>query len=164
MSSTGNRLSTQRGFTLMELVVTLALLGLMSLLAAPLAELTVQREHEKELRLALREIRTALDRYKLAADQGLIERQVGDSGYPRDLEILSAGVPNQKSPAHEPMIFLRRVPRDPFAPLDLQPAAATWGLRSYGSSPQSPSAGADVFDVFSRAEGMGLDGQPYKDW
>lgn len=154
----------QRGFTLMELVVTLALLGLMSMLAAPLAELTVQRGREQELRAALREIRSALDRYKAAADQGLVERKVGDSGYPPDLESLTSGVRNQKSPGHEPMFFLRRLPRDPFAPEELQPASATWGLRSYGSPPQSPSAGADVFDVFSRSEGAGMNGQPYRDW
>lgn len=154
----------QHGFTLMELVVTLALLGLMSMLAAPLAELTVQRGREQELRAALREIRGALDRYKAAADQGLVERQVGDSGYPPDLDTLTSGVRNQKSPGHEPMFFLRRLPRDPFAPEELQSASATWGVRSYASPPQSPSAGADVFDVFSRSDGTGMNGQPYRDW
>lgn len=158
------RIVRQRGFTLMELVVTLALLGLMSALAAPLAELTVQRGREQELHEALRTIRQALDRYKSAADQGLVERKVGDSGYPPDLDTLTVGVRNQKSPGHEPLFFLRRLPRDPFAPEDLQPASATWGLRSYASAPQSPSAGADVFDVFSRSEGTGMNGQPYRDW
>jgi general secretion pathway protein G len=158
------RPSGQHGFTLMELVVTLALLGLMSMLAAPLAELTVQRGRDQELREALREIRMALDRYKAATDQGLIERKVGDSGYPPDLDALTSGAPNQKSPGHEPIYFLRRLPRDPFAPEDLQPASATWGLRSYSSASQSPSAGSDVFDVYSRAQGLGMNGQPYREW
>lgn len=152
-----------RGFTLMELVVTLALLGLMAMLAAPLSELTVQRSREHELRAALREIRTAIDRYKVAADQGLIERKVGDSGYPPDLKALVNGVPNQRTPKDDTLYFLRRIPRDPFAPADL-PDAATWGLRSYASGPQAPSAGSDVFDVHSRAEGSGANGIPYQEW
>jgi len=153
-----------KGFTLMELVVTLALLGLMAAMAAPLAELTVQRQKEQSLREALRDIRGAIDRYKLAADQGLIERQVGDSGYPRSLEALEAGVPNQKSPGHEPLRFLRRVPRDPFNPQPGLPAAATWRLRSSGSPADAPEPGADVFDVISAAQGVGLNGVPYRDW
>lgn len=152
-----------RGFTLMELVVTLALLGLMAMLAAPLSELTVQRNRELELRAALREIRTAIDRYKVAADQGLIERKVGDSGYPPDLRTLVNGVPNQRSPKREMLYFLRKVPRDPFAPPE-QADVATWGLRSYASEPQSPAPGSDVFDVFSRAEGTGANGVPYREW
>jgi general secretion pathway protein G len=124
----------------------------------------VQRGREQQLREALREIRTALDRYKAAADQGLIERKVGDSGYPPDLDTLTSGTRNQKSPGQEPIYFLRRLPRDPFAPEDQQPASATWGLRSYSSSSQSPSAGVDVFDVFSHAEGVGINGQPYREW
>lgn len=153
----------QRGFTLMELVVTLGLVGLMAMLAAPMAELTVQRKHESELRLALREIRTALDRYKSAADQGLIERKVGDSGYPPDLQTLVNGVPNVKSPKRDKLYFLRRVPRDPFAQEGLD-GAASWGLRSYASSPEAPSAGSDVFDVYSLARGNGINGVPYEQW
>jgi len=151
-----------RGFTLIELVVTLALLGVMALMAAPLAELSVQRAHEQELRLALREIRTALDQYKAAADRGLIERKVGDSGYPPNLETLVTGVPNQKSPGREPMYFLRRVPRDPLVAVG--GGDASWGLRSYASSAASPSPGVDVFDVYTHAPGNGLDGRPYRDW
>jgi general secretion pathway protein G len=151
-----------RGFTLIELVVTLALLGVMALLAAPLAELSVKRTREQELRLSLREIRSALDQYKAAADQGLIERKVGDSGYPPDLETMVNGVRNQKSPGRELLVFLRRVPRDPLAsPGD---EAGGWGLRSFASSAASPAPGADVFDVYSRAPGIGLDGRPYRDW
>lgn len=148
----------------MELVVTLALLGLMAAMAAPLAEIAIQREREQSLREALREIRGALDRYKAAADQGLIERQVGDSGYPRDLETLVTGVPNQRSAAHELLVFLRRVPRDPFAPDPAVPAAQTWQLRSSASPADAPAPGADVFDVVSAAEGVGLNGVPYAQW
>jgi general secretion pathway protein G len=148
----------------MELVVTLALLGLMALMAAPMSEVAVQRAQEQQLREGLREIRTALDRYRFAADQGLIERQVGDSGYPPNLEVLVNGVPNKKSPGGELMVFLRRVPRNPFAPSELQPASATWGLRSYTSPADAPAPGADVFDVYTRAPGTGLNGIPYRDW
>ena len=147
-----NQRNRQTGFTLMELVVTLALVGLMAMLAAPLAQ-------EQELRVALREIRSALDRYKAAADQGLIERKVGDSGYPPNLETLASGVINQKSPSHQPMFFLRSVPRDPFAP-----GRSNWGLRSYASPPQAPAAGADVFDVYTESTAIGLNGLPYRDW
>ncbi|MBL8305634.1 MAG: type II secretion system protein [Rubrivivax sp.] len=156
-------MTLRRGVTLIELVVTLALLGLMAAMALPLAELTLQRSREAQLREALREIRVALDRYRSAADQGQIERRVGDSGYPSDLNLLVEGVPNVRSPKRERLYFLRRVPRDPFAPAEL-PAAATWGLRSYASAPDSPSAGSDVFDIYSRAEGVGLNGLPYREW
>ncbi len=151
-----------RGFTLIELVVTLALLGVMALMAAPLAELSAQRAREQELRLALREIRSALDQYKAAADQGLIERKVGDSGYPPDLDTLVSGVRNQKSPGREPLYFLRRIPRDPLAVGG--GGDAGWGLRSYASSAADPAPGVDVFDVYTRAPGNGLDGRPYRDW
>ncbi len=147
----------------MELVVTLALLGLLAMLAAPLSELAVQRAREQELRVALREIRSALDQYKAAAEQGLIERRVGDSGYPPDLDSLAKGVRNQKSPGHEPMFFLRRVPRDPFAAPQL-PAASSWGLRSYVSPPQAPAAGVDVFDVYTESTAIGLNGLAYREW
>ncbi len=153
----------QRGFTLMELVVTLALLGLVALLAAPLAELSFKRAQEQALRVALREIRGALDQYRAAAEQGLIERKVGDSGYPPELEILASGVRNQKSAGHEPIYFLRRIPRDPFASPQTAPAAG-WGLRSYASPADSPAAGADVFDVYSQSSATGLDGRPYREW
>jgi general secretion pathway protein G len=153
-----------RGLTLMELVVTLALLGLMGMLAEPLAELSLQRTREQQLRDALREIRGAIDRYKLAADQGQIERKVGDSGYPPDLQTLVDGVPNVRSPKRERLYFLRKVPRDPFAPPGEGEGAATWSLRSYASPPDAPSAGSDVFDVYSRAKGTGLDGLPYGAW
>ncbi len=153
----------RRGFTLIELVVTLALVGLLAMMAAPLVELSAQRARESDLRRALRDIRTALDQYKAAAEQGLVERKVGDSGYPPDLERLATGVRNQKSPKQELIYFMRSLPRDPFAPADM-PAAATWALRSHASAPSDPAPGADVFDVHSRAEGTGLNGVPYREW
>lgn len=150
-----------RGLTLMELVVTLALLGLLAMLAQPLSELQHQREREQQLRTSLRELRTAIDRYKAAHEQGLIERKVGDSGYPPDLQTLVDGVPNVRSPRRERLFFLRRLPRDPMAG---DGASGAWGLRSYASTADAPSAGSDVFDVYSRAPGHGLDGVPYRDW
>lgn len=153
----------QRGFTLMELVVTLALLGLLALLAAPLVELSVQRSREVALRQALYDIRNALDRYKVAFDQGFIQRKMGDSGYPANLRVLVDGIENQRSPTHARLYFLRRIPRDPFAPLDMS-AENTWALRAYSSSPDSPFPGNDVFDVSSQAKGKGLNGVPYAEW
>lgn len=152
------------GFTLIELVVTLALLGIMAMMATPLAEVVVQRRHEQELREALREIRGAIDKYRQASDQGLIQRKVGDSGYPPDLDVLANGVPNQTSAKKELIFFLRRIPRDPFNPDAHLSAAATWGLRSSTSPPDSPSPGGDVFDVISSAKGIGLNGVPYSEW
>lgn len=151
------------GFTLMELVITLALLGLLAMLAAPLAELSVQRSREQALRTALRDIRAAIDRYKTAADQGFIQRKIGDTGYPPNLMVLVEGVPNQKSAKGERLFFLRRLPRDPFAP-DSVPPEQSWGLRSYSSPPDAPSEGTDVFDVYSHGKGKGMNGVPYAEW
>ena len=113
-----SKMNRQGGFTLMELVVTLALLGLLAMLAAPLAEMAVQRSREQALREGLREVRGAIDKYKAAWDRGLIKRETGDSGYPPSLKVLVDGVANQKSPSDEKLYFLRRVPRDPFAPAE----------------------------------------------
>ncbi len=153
-----------RGFTLMELVVTLALLGLLAMVAAPLAELSVERSREHALREALREIRGAIDRYKAAADRGLIERNIADTGYPPSLQTLVDGVPNQKTPNKEMLYFLRRVPRDPFAAEPGAAAGESWQLRSYASPPDAPAPGADVFDVSTSASGNGLNGVPYREW
>ncbi|MFM2065632.1 MAG: hypothetical protein RLZZ584_541 [Pseudomonadota bacterium] len=155
--------SRSRGFTLMELVVTLGLLALLAMLAAPLAELEVQREREAALRSALHDMRDAIDRYKQAADKGLIQRKVGDSGYPPSLRVLVEGVPNQRSPTGEKFYFLRRVPRDPFAPPTALPEDS-WDLRSHASAADAPSPGDDVYDVHSRASGTGLNGLPYQRW
>lgn len=157
------KLSRARGFTLIELVVTLALLGIMAMMAQPLAELTIRRQKEQQLRDALREIRGAIDRYKTASDQGLIMRKVGDSGYPPDLDTLVRGMPNQRSATGDRIFFLRRIPPDPFD-TDHRQADGGWGLRSSTSPPDAPSAGNDVFDVVTSAKGVGLNGIPYSEW
>ena len=153
-----------RGFTLIELVITLALLGLLAMLAAPMTEVAYQRSKEQGLRTALREIRDALDHYRQAADRGQIARRLGDSGYPPSLEVLVTGVPDATDPTGGRLYFLRRLPRDPFATDAQLPAAQTWGLRSYASAPDDPQSGDDVFDVYSTASGTALDGTNYRDW
>ena len=153
-----------RGFTLIELVVTLALVGVMAMLAMPLAELTTARAKESELRLALRQIRTSLDAYKSAADSGQIEKMADQSGYPATLEDLTTPIVNIKNPKGTPFTFLRSVPRDPFEADASLAAADTWNTRAYGSSPDSPSSGKDVFDVSSRSNKVGLNGVPYNKW
>jgi general secretion pathway protein G len=153
-----------RGFTLIELVVTLALLGVLAMLAAPMAEAAVQRSREQALREALREIRDAVDQYKRAVEQGLVARNLGESGYPPTLDVLVAGAPNAQDPKGGRIYFLRQLPRDPFVSDAKVPAAATWGLRSYASPPDDPREGDDVFDVHSRAPGIGLNGIAYAEW
>jgi general secretion pathway protein G len=152
------------GFTLIELVITLALLGLLAMLAAPMTEVAYQRAKEQNLRSALREIRDALDQYRRAADQGLVPRRIGASGYPATLAELVTGVPNAADPKGGRIYFLRRLPRDPLFADTSVPAEATWGLRSYASPPDDPRDGDDVFDVYSQAQGSGLNGVAYRDW
>jgi general secretion pathway protein G len=153
----------QIGFTLIELVITVAIIGLLASIAAPLTETVVRRGKEQELKAALMSMRDAIDAYKDADDAARIERTVGDSGYPRSLQVLVDGVLDKRSPAGDKIYFLRRIPRDPFADPAL-PAAETWGLRSYDSPPDAPHAGKDVFDVYSQAEGKALDGTSYREW
>ncbi len=153
-----------RGFTLIELVITVAIVALLASVALPVSELAVQRTKEQELRRTLRQIREAIDVYKQASDEGRIRKSIGDSGYPKKLEDLAEGVEDQKNPKKEKIYFLRRVPRDPFNSDPTLSAAATWGKRSYASPPDDPKEGDDVFDVFSLAQGKGINGQPYRDW
>jgi general secretion pathway protein G len=153
-----------RGFTLIELVITLAIIGLLTTAAMPLAKLVAKREKEAELRAALRDIRTALDAYRVAAQSGHIKLELGATGYPPDLKSLYAGVEDQASEKKVNLYFLRRIPRDPFYPDGSAPAEDTWGLRSYQSSPDDPQPGDDVYDVYSLAAGTGLNGVPYHDW
>lgn len=153
------------GFTLIELVVTVAIVALLSTLAFPLAEVVVKRNKEQELRLALREIRSALDAYKQAVDEGRVEHSAEKSDYPESLNVLVDGVPDMSSPDRTKRIyFLRRIPRDPMFTDASLAADETWGKRSYESSYDAPEEGADVYDVYSLAQGTGLNGIPYRDW
>jgi len=153
-----------RGFTLIELVITVAIVALLASVALPVSELAVQRTKEQELRRTLRQIREAIDLYKQASDEGRIKKSIGDSGYPKKLEELAEGVDDQKSPKKAMIYFLRRIPRDPLNADPTLSAAASWGKRSYASPPDDPREGDDVFDVFSLAPGKGINGQPYRDW
>ena len=147
-----------RGFTLIELVIAVAIVAVLATAALPLNELVVQRAKEQDLRRALREVRAAIDAYKQASDDGRIVKRAGESGYPRRLEDLVAGVEDQKSPKREKVYFLRRLPPDPLT------QDGKWGLRAYASPPEDPREGDDVFDVFSMASGKGINGRPYREW
>jgi general secretion pathway protein G len=156
---------TNRGFTLIELVITLAIIGLLTTAALPLAQLVAKREKEAELRTALRDIRSALDAYRVAAQAGHIKQELGSSGYPPDLKSLYVGVQDQASAqSNTNLYFLRRIARDPFFPDGSVAAEETWGLRSYKSPPDDPQPGEDVYDVYSLATGTGLNGVHYRDW
>jgi general secretion pathway protein G len=153
-----------KGFTLIELVITVAIVAVLASVALPLNELVVQRSKEQDLRRALREIREAIDAYKDASDEGRIVKRVGESGYPRRLVELVEGVEDQKNPKKERIYFLRRLPRDPFAIDPEQSAADAWGKRAYASPPDEPREGEDVFDVYSLSAATGINGRPYKEW
>jgi general secretion pathway protein G len=154
-----------RGFTIIELVVTVGIVSLLASAAIPSAQLLFQRQREAELRTALRTIRSALDAYKAASDAGRIKKQLDKTGYPPDLQSLVDGVADATSAKEGVKIyFLRRLPRDPFWPDATTPPADTWGLRSYASAPEDPRPGEDVFDVHSRSARAGLNGVPYRDW
>lgn len=154
----------QAGFTLIELVITVAIVGVLALLATPLLEISAQRHKEAELRLALREIRSAIDAYHQAVKDKRIESPADATGYPPNLDVLASGVPDITRPDRRKLYFLRRLPRDPMHPDGTLPAAETWGLRSYASPPEAPSAGEDVYDVYSLSDKTGLNGVPYREW
>ncbi|MDD4963296.1 MAG: type II secretion system protein [Gallionella sp.] len=156
--------TAHRGFTLIEVLVTLAIVAMLASMAMPLAELSVKRSHEQELRRSLREIRTAIDAYKQAVDEGRIQKMVGTSGYPKSLELLVEGVEDAKSPTKSRIYFLRRIPRDPFVSDTSLKPVETWGKRSYASPPDDPKTGDDVFDVYSLQAGVGINGIPYREW
>lgn len=146
------------GFTLVELIATMAILLLLTSVALPVARVQVQRSREAELRRALRQTREAIDRYKDFADRGMIPSQADSFGYPPDLETLVNGVALKGSSTAK-YKFLRRIPIDPMT------AKADWGLRSMQDDPDSRSwGGQNVFDVYSQSQGTALDGTRYVDW
>ena len=151
-----------RGFTLIEMVITVAIVAILASAVAPVAQLSVQRHKEQELRTALRRVREAIDAYKQAADEGRIEKKADASGYPATLAVLVEGVEDIKKPDKPKIYFLRRLPRDPFA-VDSTATDKAWGKRAYTSPPDNPREGDDVFDIYSQAEGKGLNGVPYKE-
>lgn len=153
-----------RGFTLVELMIVVAIMAILASSAMPLYELTAQRDREKELRVALRQIREAIDVYKRAVNDGRIARKADESEYPRKLEDLVVGMPDAKDPEKRKIYFLRRLPRDPMSSDSSLSAAETWGKRAYESPPDDPQEGDDVFDVYSRSEQTGLNGIAYDKW
>ncbi len=152
------------GFTLIELVITIAIIGVLATAVMPMANLVSKRHKEQELRISLRQVRDAIDAYRLAVDDGRVMKGALESGYPKSLEILVEGVEDAKNPKKTRIYFLRRVPRDPTFTDASVPASETWGIRSYESPPDSPSPGNDVFDVFSLSQEVGLNGIPYSQW
>jgi general secretion pathway protein G len=155
-----------KGFTLIELVVTLAILGLLASMAAPLVSLSIQRSKEQELRTSLRSVREAIDAYHQAVIDGRIRVKADANGYPSNLNELAQGVLDLKDPAGKKRLyFLRRIPRDPMSTLTGSTAPEeTWGLRSYESPPDDPQPGHDVYDVYSLSETQGMNGLPYRQW
>ena len=153
------------GFTLIEVIMTVAIVGLLATVTLPLAELAVQRSKEQDLRQALREIRVGLDAYKQAVDEGRIRLSAEKSSYPATLQVLVEGVPDVKKPGSQTKIyFLRRIPRDPLNSDTQKTNEETWGKRSYQSSADDPQEGDDVYDVYSLSPGNGMNGIPYKNW
>jgi general secretion pathway protein G len=153
-----------RGFTLIELVITIAIVSLLATVAVPLGKMATQRMKESELRQALRELRTGIDAYKRAAEQGRVEVAADGSGYPPNLDVLVNGVEDLKDLNRAKIYFMRHLPRDPFYPDSTAPPTDSWGLRSYTSPADNPQPGDDVFDVYTFAKGAGLNGVPYRDW
>lgn len=154
----------QKGFTLIELLVALVLLALLVSATAPLMQMTAKRNKEQELKKVLWQLRDAIDAYKQAADNGLIETSVVDTGYPASLQQLVEGVENSQDPKKRKIYFLRRIPRDPFASDASLKGEETWGKRSYSSSFDEPSEGDDVYDVYSLSSDVGINQQPYREW
>lgn len=153
-----------RGFTIIELLVVMVVLGILAAAVMPLGETLITAQKERELRAALREIRGAIDDYKSAADRGSIAIAAGENGYPPSLKALVEGTPDVRPQGKGQLqYFLRQVPRDPFADARL-PAEQTWSLRSYASPASKPSPGADVYDVHSSSAATGLDGSSYASW
>lgn len=159
------------GFTLIELVVTVAIVAILATVAMPMLQLSVQRVKENELRANLREIREAIDAYKKVADieNGPIKKVVGQTGYPPNLEVLVEGVVDEKDPNKHKIRFLRKIPLDPMQTTQSSNRSANgsinnWGLRSYASEASDPAEGDDVYDVYSLSKQVGINGIPYAQW
>src|ERR1019366_5104615 len=147
----------RKGLTLIELIVAFSILLILSTLALPLARMQLKRGRERELRRDLREMRTAVDRYKEASDRGMIQVKVDTEGYPPDLQTLVDGVKANGS-VDKKLKFLRRIPKDPMS------NSTDWGVRSYQDEPDSPSsAGQNVFDVYTKSQDKAMDGTKYSD-
>jgi general secretion pathway protein G len=151
-----------RGYTFIELIIVSSMILVLAAAIMPLTKVTMQRAREAELRRDLREMRTAIDKFKDAADQGLIgtlDLKAGAENYPPDLDTLVEGVTAANDATGRKLKFLRRVPIDPMT------RSSEWGLRSYQDDPKSTKwGGQDVFDVHTTSEGTALDGTKYKDW
>lgn len=152
----------QRGYSFVELLVVTAILFILASAVMPLAQVTAQRQREVELRAALRQMRTAIDKFKDAVDQQRIaatELKPGSEGYPPDLETLVEGVPMQNDQSGVKLKFLRRIPIDPMT------NSTEWGMRSYQDRPDATTwGGQSVFDVYTKSEATALDGTKYRDW
>jgi general secretion pathway protein G len=156
MSQLHRRHASQRGFTLMELIVAATILAVLTMMALPLARVTIQREREKELRTDLWEMRDAIDRYKDAAEQGKFQTKVDSQNYPPDLDTLVKGVEAQGG---KKIRFLRSIPMDPMT------KSKEWGMRSMQDDADSDSwGGQNIFDVYTKSDGTALDGTKYKNW
>jgi general secretion pathway protein G len=151
----GRSIGPQHGFTLLELIIATIILIILTSMAVPLARVTIKREKERELRRDLWEMRDAIDRYKDAADRNAFQTKVGTQNYPPDLETLVKGEEVQGKKIR----FLRKIPVDPMT------NTTEWGMRSMQDDPDSDSwGGQSVFDVYTKSQGVGLDGTKYKDW
>jgi general secretion pathway protein G len=153
---------SERGFSFVEMIIVTIILLILAGAVMPLAKVTSQRQREAELRRALREIRTAIDRFKDSVDNQMIattELRPGSEGYPSDLETLVEGVPAANDASGRKLKFLRRIPIDPMT------CNTEWGMRSYQDKPDATTwGGQNIYDIYTTSEGTALDGTKYKDW
>lgn len=151
--------SSPAGFTFIEVIIVTFVMMVLASASLPIIRVSMKRQREKELRVTLREMRTAIDRYKDNADRQIIASEFGSEGYPASLEILVEGVPLNNDVTGRKLKLLRRVPIDPMT------GQADWGLRSYQDAADSKAwGGQNVYDVYSKADGIALDGTKYRDW